>query len=134
MEQALDRSVNLVLATLVVMLLSASAHALMPPHVTSTNIKDGVLQGTVLLIDGYSLEYTDVPKELVITNGATKKPVPFTHKHDCKWVGECHKDKEGSCQLKCALQVSLKGVKNHSRLTLRYLDEEIAFRVALKER
>jgi hypothetical protein len=135
MKNPLRHSATLLLASIAVLLLSSSAFALMPPHVKSTNVKDGVLEGSELILHGYSLKYTDLPKDLVITDANTKnKKVSFTHKLNCKWVGECDDDRPGSCQLKCVLRVTLDGVKHGARLRLRYLDETLAFRVVLKKK
>ena len=134
MKNPFRQSAHLALASIALLLLCGSALAVMPPHVTGTNVKDGVLKGHELIIHGYSLNHTNVTRELVITHATTKKMVLYTHKHNCKWVGKCDKGPPGSCQLKCILRVTLPGVENGARFHLRYLGTKLAFRVALKKK
>ena len=112
-------------------LLCATAWALMPPHVTQTNITDGVLKGHHLVITGYSLTYTDVPKELSLTYATDpNKTVSWKHAMKCTEEGKCDEDAPpGSCQLRCVLTVSLSEIKDGEPLRLRYLDQDTTFRV-----
>ncbi|MEC9071468.1 MAG: hypothetical protein VX938_03775 [Myxococcota bacterium] len=114
-------------------LLCATAWALMPPHVTKTNITDGVLKGHHLVITGYSLSYTDVPKELSLTYAKDKKALSWKHSMKCTEEGKCDEDSPpGSCQLRCELTVSLSGVKDGDSLRLKYLDLNQLFQVKAK--
>jgi len=115
---------------LVLILLPSVALALMPPHVDGTNIKDGALVGDTLILRGYSLKYTDVKKDLTLTNVKTRKAAQWTHKMDCKWEGKCDEDsRPGSCQLACVLTVSLDKVKSGTSLQLKYLDVNQTFQL-----
>ena len=123
------------LAVLAASASAASAFALMPPHVTSIDPADGgTLTGKTVRIVGYSLEYTDLPKEFIIVDTATGKAVRFEHALSCQWVGECKDDKPGSCQQRCDLTVTLAATTPGQKLRLRYLDTEATFTVAPSSR
>lgn len=116
-------------------ILCTSAWALMPPHVTSTNIAGGVLEGEELVVKGYSLTYTDVPKELSLTHAKDKKAVSWKHKMACAEEGRCDDSAPpGSCQLRCVLTVTLSGLKDGDTLRLRYLDLDTTFRMKGEKR
>ena len=116
---------------LVGLLWSTLAVALMPPHVTGTNIKDGVLTGSTLIIKGATLSATKVPTALQLTDVTTRRPVPWTHEQTCKWVGECESGRPGSCQEACVLTIAMKDVRSGARLRVRFLDLDQRFRVTL---
>ncbi|MDP6946126.1 MAG: hypothetical protein QF464_18400 [Myxococcota bacterium] len=113
-------------------LLTTSAWALMPPHVTGTNLRDGVLKGTTLVIRGATLSASDPKKELSIVDEKTDKPASWTHDVSCKWVGDCERGVPGSCQEQCTLTVTLEKVTDGARLKLDFLDLRTVFRVSLK--
>ena len=111
----------------VLILSPAAALAVMPPHVDGTNIKGGILTGNTLVLRGYSLKYTNVPKDLSLTDVNTKKAAVWTHSMDCQWEGDCDDDRPGSCQLRCTLTITLDKAQSGTTLKLRYLDVKQTF-------
>ncbi len=116
------------LPAFLVVLVPVLGLALMPPHVTKTVPGDGgVLEGDVVLIEGFSLKYANIEKRLKIV-ASTGKVVPFSHALACRSVGECDDDsKPGACQQKCELKVTLKDVPSGTRMTLTFLKTKITF-------
>ena len=113
---------------LLCLLSSSVALALMPPHVTGTNVREGVLTGSSLVIKGMTLSARKVSDALVLTDTATSKPSPWTHAMRCDWVGECESGRPGSCQESCTLTLTLKA-PDGAELRVRYLDLDLRFRL-----
>jgi hypothetical protein len=116
------------------LLVSSVAWALMPPHVDRTNIQKDTLVGDQLILHGYSLEYTNVKKDLSLTNTQSKKPAKWTHTMKCTWEGKCDDERPGSCQLKCVLTVTLDKANRGATLHLKYLDVDETFRVERRKK
>ena len=120
--------------TLTMSLFLAPAWALMPPHVDGTNITGGVLEGTTLIVRGYSLEFSELPKDLLITHTEDGRSVVWKHQVECTQEGDCTGDAPpGACQLRCVLTVTLSGLKDGDRLQVKYLDLNTTFEVKLKK-
>ena len=102
----------------------------MPPHVTGSNLQDGVLQGSTLILRGKTFSASDPTAELSLVDAATRAPVRWTHEITCEWVGDCTSGRPGSCQESCTLDVSLLGVRDGARLEVAFLDLKVTFRVA----
>ena len=113
---------------------SSIAWALMPPHVDGTNIRKGTLSGEQLILHGYSLEYTNVKKDLSLTNTQSKKAAQWTHAMKCEWEGKCDDDRPGSCQLRCVLTITLDKANVGATLHLKYLDVNETFRVERRKK
>ena len=109
--------------------LASTSLALMPPHVTGTNIKGGVLDGNRLVIDGYSLGYADFKTEFSLSQVKTGNKVRHERKLTCKMEGDCKTDRDGSCQERCKLAITLKGVQSGAALELRFLELKTTFSV-----
>ena len=107
---------------LILVCLAGTSVALMPPHVTGTNIKDGVLEGSKLVVDGYSLGYTDFKTQFSLVHAKTGKAVTSERDVACKMEGDCKRDRPGSCQERCTVTIRLKDVKADERLELKFLD------------
>ena len=113
--------------------LLAPAWALMPPHVEATNIRNGILTGLNLVIRGYSLEFSDPPKELSLTHADGATAVQWKHTMECTETGDCSRNAPlGACQSSCLLTLTLSGLKEGDRLHLRYLDLDSRFELKLK--
>ena len=115
----------------VLTLVAGVSFALMPPHVTGTNIKEGVLQGDQLVIRGYSLGYSDLDKDLSLTRTKSGQTVKHTRKLTCKMEGDCKSDRPGSCQARCELKLTLTHVKNNASYKVGFLDLNQTFKVVL---
>ena len=114
-------------------LMTGASLAIMPPHTTGTNIEKGTLRGTQLVIDGYSLNYTDVEKDVSIVNVATGKAVKVTGETACRGEGDCDGGPPGSCQQRCTLTVTIKGAKAGDKLKLKFLDLQVSFVLAAEK-
>ena len=110
---------------------ASTSLALMPPHVTGTNVKNGVLDGKTLIIRGYTLGYSELKKDLSITRTDDGQVVKFKHELTCKQEGDCRRGPPGSCQERCELKVTLVGAKHGLTYTVTYLDLKQTFKVAL---
>lgn len=103
------------------------ARGLMPPHVrSSTPGNNGLLNGRVLHLSGYSLGYAET-KRIEVTDETTKARVPFTTKRSCSWIGKCKPGMVGCRQQLCAVDVELKVVVPRRRYRLRWLRLDIRF-------
>jgi hypothetical protein len=126
------------------------ALALMPPHVDSTEPKNGgTMVGNVVLFHGYSLDYADREATVVDLNaaasdatkrktkkakrGAAKKgagaqadataKVAATVEVSCEWVGDG--DCAGCKQQKCTATVTLAAVVAGHRYKVTYVDTTV---------
>ena len=125
---------SLPIVTLVIAFMIAPAWALMPPHVDGTNIAGGVLEGNTLVVRGYSLEFSELPKDLVLTHTEDGRSVAWKHQVECTQEGNCTGDAPpGACQLRCVLTVTLSGLKDGDRLQVKYLDLNTTFDIKLKK-
>ena len=118
-------------AIIVVALCASGTWALMPPHVSGTNLKDGVLEGANLILRGHTFSASDPKAELTLVDAATRAPARWTHEMSCAWVGDCESGRPGSCQEACTLTVTLLGVADGARLEVAFLDLKQTFRVLL---
>ena len=99
---------------------------MMPPHLTGTTPPhDGTLVGDTLVIDGWSLVYTEPDADLKVVDVATGAPLPFTWEMDANDVGEG--DQPGAVQVRCALRVKVAELTAGQRCRLEYLDEVVEF-------
>lgn len=109
-----------------ILLIPAFAAALMPPHVTDTiPAQGGRLEGAVLEIRGYSLEYTDLKKELRVIDLDSKKAMPIEPKLSCEWKGKG--DMPGARQQYCILKVKIIGLVPGKEYELQFLDVSVKF-------
>jgi hypothetical protein len=132
MKTNVRRSLVSLMALALIAVAAGSAWALMPPHVTGTNIKDGVLDGKVLTIRGYSLGYSDLKSDLSLLRTTNGQAVKHTRKLTCTMEGDCKSDRPGSCQERCELKLTLVEVKNGESFNVTFLDLKKTFDVALK--
>ena len=112
-------------------LIASAGLALMPPHVTGTNIKEGVLHGEELVIRGYSLGYSDLDKDLSVTRTKGAQAVKHKRNLTCTMEGDCKSDRPGSCQERCELKLTLTDVKHHASYKVRFLGLNQLFKVVL---
>ena len=59
----------------------------------------------------------------------TGNKVSHERKLTCKMEGDCKTDRDGSCQERCKLAITLKGVQPGEALELRFLDLKTTFSV-----
>jgi hypothetical protein len=107
--------------------------AVMPPHLTGSEPEEGgILDGSTITFQGFSLNYADL-KELKITDLDTGKAVPFSTDLACKLVGEGLKEKDpppGSVQRSCTLDVNLSQVIAGHHYRVQFLDLDMKVRAA----
>lgn len=120
-----------ILALAITVGLPTVATALMPPHVTKVTPGDGgKLDGDTVLIEGYSLGYAGIDRELKIVDTTTGTAVSFTHALACTNEGNCGPGSPpGACQDRCTVKVTLSGVAAGQRLKLTFLRADVTFEV-----
>lgn len=115
---------------LLTLLLAGSAHALMPPHVTGTNIKAGTLTGNTLIVRGYSLQHASPKRALRVTRLLSKTPLKVRSTLHCKSVGDCGPDAPpGACQERCEVHAILVDTQPGDRLEMSFIDTRIQFQM-----
>ncbi len=106
------------------------AAALMPPHTTDSDPKNGGdLQGRTVIFYGYSLDYAEKKADVVDLRG--NRRVPATVEVHCRWQGKG--DCEGCQQQRCEARVSLAAVEKDHRYRITYLDVTITVRALASE-
>ena len=114
--------VTLIAATLLgaSALRARGAWALMPPHVRESFPRNGgLLSSDTVWLLGYSLSYADW-KRVSVEDLTRNTPVSFTHKLDCKWVGQCKSAGMVGCrQQRCEARLHLASVEVGHRYQLR---------------
>ncbi len=106
------------------------ASALMPPHTTDSDPKDGGdLQGRTVTFQGYSLDYAEKKADVIDLRG--NRRVPATVEVECRWQGKG--DCPGCQQQRCEARVTLAAVEKDHRYRITYLDLTITVRAVTSE-
>ncbi len=95
---------------------------MMPPHLSGTP----TLDGSTLVIEGYSLNYTDPESELTVTDIDSGDALPFEAA-----LAKVREDRSGgsanpppgAIQYRCVLTVQLQGVQSGHTYRVAYVDE-----------
>jgi hypothetical protein len=95
---------------------------MMPPHLRGAP----TLAGDTLVLEGYSLNYTDPASELTVVDVATGEALAFD-----ATLEETREDRSGGAmnpppgaiQFRCTLTVRLQGVQPGHTYRVRYVDE-----------
>ena len=116
---------SFILAGILILALTVSAQALMPPHVSSTEPpQDGVLKGNVFILHGYTLYSFDQDSFAVSDHAGNE--VPFSLEKECRTEGEG--TAPGSQQNACTFWLTLEGLEMGKQYQVEFLYTEEVFR------
>ncbi len=100
---------------------------MMPPHIRRSHPESGgILSGSVLRFEGYTLQQADL-EGLEVTDLTTGGSIEHSVELHEEWVGYDPPGHVGGRQLYCELRVHLRGLKSGHRYRAQVLDTTLEF-------